>query len=502
LARSPCKHSMDQGLNKSRKDTRAVVTLTARYRSPNSFEFLQDTCCDVSLGGMFIRSQTPAPAGTLLKLECETDDESGGGVIRGIGRVVWLRSEADEYGPSGMGVKFVKLEPGSSEVITRMVQDLTDAGMQEPAASASEMRARVHHPADLSTIKIRPSTAAQAPQEPQTEATNEASSASGEGMRHSQALSSAVLSVTRASELDVTAITNADLRTDHDEHTLSTQSDYEGPAEVPPKRESGGDSPRTSDIEHSWFEHGHEVHAVHAAPPPKDTAISAHVGSSAVETQRIEPRYSDTYTPRYKNRTYRHRLIICLVLLGLFAIVLASWSTSEETKSSPPPANPGADHDRHEPVTAETPTDQRAPEEAQEQAKPSSPDGTPQNAHQEDAEQNPERDAERAADSAHTNTAAQESAGAAPTPEADRAGLPYILTVRAKPEGTKVIVDDRELIAPGDLTFSAAQLPDRVRVRAEKDGYRPSATWLERSSFKLEKDGLRRRVYFKLQPLP
>lgn len=125
---------MDVGTNKTRKDTRAVVSLVARYRSPSTFEYVEEACCDVSLGGMFIRSKDPAAAGTLLKLECES---GVGAQIRGVARVVWLRAHNSEYGPSGMGVKFVKLDPESKDVITRIVQELADAGIESPSMSSA-----------------------------------------------------------------------------------------------------------------------------------------------------------------------------------------------------------------------------------------------------------------------------------------------------------------------------------------------------------------------------
>ena len=131
---------MDVGTNKTRKDTRAVVSLVARYRSPSTFEYVEEACCDVSLGGMFIRSKDPAAAGTLLKLECES---GVGEHIRGVARVVWLRAQQNEYGPSGMGVKFVKLDPESRDLITRLVQELAEAGIESPSmSSAPEQRGK------------------------------------------------------------------------------------------------------------------------------------------------------------------------------------------------------------------------------------------------------------------------------------------------------------------------------------------------------------------------
>ncbi|HKU37845.1 MAG TPA: PilZ domain-containing protein [Polyangiales bacterium] len=115
---------------------RAVVSLVARYRSPTTFEYANEFCSDLSVGGMFIKSAAPAPAGTLLKLECETDDTKVS-QIRGVARVVWQRRETNEHGPSGMGVKFVKLEPGSRELIEALVQRMAEAGVHARSVSAA-----------------------------------------------------------------------------------------------------------------------------------------------------------------------------------------------------------------------------------------------------------------------------------------------------------------------------------------------------------------------------
>jgi len=102
-----------------RRKSRTQVSLVARYRSPTVFDFVEEQCFDLSEGGMFIKSTAPAPTGTLLKIECAV----GGGkdVIAGIARVVWLRQEDGADGPRGMGVKFVKLEDGSSQVIAAVI---------------------------------------------------------------------------------------------------------------------------------------------------------------------------------------------------------------------------------------------------------------------------------------------------------------------------------------------------------------------------------------------
>jgi hypothetical protein len=107
---------------KNRRSPRAQVSLVARYRSPTAFEFVQEECFDLSLGGMFIRSPAPAPAGTLIKLECDVNGATG--TIRGVARVVWLREHSADGQPAGMGVKFVKLESGAREVIAGILEQL------------------------------------------------------------------------------------------------------------------------------------------------------------------------------------------------------------------------------------------------------------------------------------------------------------------------------------------------------------------------------------------
>ena len=135
---------------KSRKSPRAQVSLVARYRSPTAFEFVQEECFDLSLGGMFIRSPAPAPAGTLIKLECDVNGATG--TIRGVARVVWLREHSSDGQPAGMGVKFVKLEPGAREVIAGILEQLgaeiaTTATRARPPAPPARRSAAVRAPA-------------------------------------------------------------------------------------------------------------------------------------------------------------------------------------------------------------------------------------------------------------------------------------------------------------------------------------------------------------------
>jgi len=126
----------------------------ARYRSPTAFEFVEEECIDLSSGGMFIKSKAPAPAGTLLKLECDLDH--GLRTMRAVARVVWLREREGNDEPRGMGVKFVKLDPGGREMIALMLERL---GGDEGAGP--QARSSAPPPSDAALLKqatsLRPS---------------------------------------------------------------------------------------------------------------------------------------------------------------------------------------------------------------------------------------------------------------------------------------------------------------------------------------------------------
>src|SRR5689334_2991369 len=113
----------------TRKDPRAkVLSMTVRYKSATVDEFIEHHSHDVSRGGIFIKTPTPFPAGTLLKFEIRLQDEQA--VIAGVGRVVWKREPAasNDSSPSGMGVKFIKIDDKSKTLISRLVDAQQGAG--------------------------------------------------------------------------------------------------------------------------------------------------------------------------------------------------------------------------------------------------------------------------------------------------------------------------------------------------------------------------------------
>ncbi len=106
----------------TRKDRRAkIVSLNVRYKSATVDEFIENHSHDVSKGGLFIKTPTPFPPGTLLKFEIRIASDKA--VIAGVGRVVWKRepTQAGTERPAGMGVKFIKVDDASRATIDRVV---------------------------------------------------------------------------------------------------------------------------------------------------------------------------------------------------------------------------------------------------------------------------------------------------------------------------------------------------------------------------------------------
>lgn len=116
----------------TRKDPRAQsVNLVVRYKSATVDEFIENHSHDVSRGGIFVKTNAPQPPGTLLKFEIRIAADKA--VIAGVGRVVWKRdaqSGASEERPSGMGIKFIKIDENSRAVIETLIAQKSDAGAQ------------------------------------------------------------------------------------------------------------------------------------------------------------------------------------------------------------------------------------------------------------------------------------------------------------------------------------------------------------------------------------
>ena len=131
----------------NRKDPRArVLNMTVRYKSATVDEFIENHSHDISRGGIFIKTRSPFPAGTLLKFEVRIAEDQK--LMHGVGRVVWRREaeRADESNPAGMGIKFIKTGEGATDLINQLVaarqgaESSFDAGVRESVGTHSSVR--------------------------------------------------------------------------------------------------------------------------------------------------------------------------------------------------------------------------------------------------------------------------------------------------------------------------------------------------------------------------
>lgn len=143
----------------TRKDKRAQDTsIVVRYKSATVDEFIEHHAHDVSRGGIFVKTTTPFGPGTLLKFELRISDDKP--LIAGVGRVVWKRDPAQvaEGRPSGMGVKFIKIDEPSRVLIDEVVNKAPGAGAS--FTNGDSRKEPAHAPAPPSVVTSAPPIAA------------------------------------------------------------------------------------------------------------------------------------------------------------------------------------------------------------------------------------------------------------------------------------------------------------------------------------------------------
>ena len=106
---------------------RVPFETAVRLRFDDFADFVTEYSGNISLGGMFVKIADPPPIGTSLEIEFRLDD--GVDLIRGRGKVIWVREEAPApEQPAGIGVRFVELTPGSRELIFQVVDRFVRKG--------------------------------------------------------------------------------------------------------------------------------------------------------------------------------------------------------------------------------------------------------------------------------------------------------------------------------------------------------------------------------------
>jgi uncharacterized protein (TIGR02266 family) len=151
----------------TRKDRRVkIVSLNVRYKSATVDEFIENHAHDVSRGGIYIKTGSPFPAGTLLKFEVRLASDQA--VITGVGRVVWKRDTAlgTAERPAGMGVKFIKIDDPSKAVIDKLVNTRADAGKTYEAEVEATSPPATDRPLAVAPPQVAASVASKAPPPP------------------------------------------------------------------------------------------------------------------------------------------------------------------------------------------------------------------------------------------------------------------------------------------------------------------------------------------------
>lgn len=114
------KKSRDKGRER-RQHRRVPLTLLVQHRYENLGEFMQEAAQDISVGGMFLRSENLRQVGDTIYLRFALDD--GLPLIEGIGRVVRVNPGVEDARVKGMGIEFVSLDRESRKLIESIVAD-------------------------------------------------------------------------------------------------------------------------------------------------------------------------------------------------------------------------------------------------------------------------------------------------------------------------------------------------------------------------------------------
>lgn len=96
-----------------RRFRRSKLSILVQYRC-NSFEdFLAEYSLNLSIGGIFIRTEDPRPEGSMIYLQFSLKD--GSRLIEGMGKVVRVNPIGSR--DTGMGIEFVNFDEESMALI-------------------------------------------------------------------------------------------------------------------------------------------------------------------------------------------------------------------------------------------------------------------------------------------------------------------------------------------------------------------------------------------------
>ena len=92
-----------------------------QYRFETIEDFRSRFANDLSLGGMFIKTEKPEPMGTVIFLEFDLQD--GSKILSGYGKVVRVNPAGVPDFDPGMGIEFLKFDDESLQRIRQLVSE-------------------------------------------------------------------------------------------------------------------------------------------------------------------------------------------------------------------------------------------------------------------------------------------------------------------------------------------------------------------------------------------
>src|SRR5688572_24861433 len=100
-----------------RSSVRVPLNMLVQFRLNDINEFMREWASNISGGGMFIRTRTPHPSGSMIYLQFNLSD--GSKLIEGLGKVVHVNPP--DHAVPGMGVEFVNLDRDSKRLIDQII---------------------------------------------------------------------------------------------------------------------------------------------------------------------------------------------------------------------------------------------------------------------------------------------------------------------------------------------------------------------------------------------
>ncbi len=112
------------------------ASIRAKLKFPSVDVFIDRYSPNISKAGIFVKTPKPKPVGTQVRFEFQIAD--GTVVMRGAGEVSWIRESSDDGKPTGMGIKFNKLDSNSREILGRILENKKNLSSKESRSKYSD----------------------------------------------------------------------------------------------------------------------------------------------------------------------------------------------------------------------------------------------------------------------------------------------------------------------------------------------------------------------------